>query len=185
MTVLDDFQPSVSISLSYPSKHKSVSLGNTIKPKAVKKEPVFAIDASDLTATPTIKDTIMYTLVLTDPDATSRAEPVMAQMCHWIVTNITIPLSSDADSSERKVSVPIHGMSAIDGFEELMPYIPPSPPPKTGYHRYIFVLLAPTNDDDASRQLNKPKGRSHWGYGEIGAGVREWAGENHLVPIGK
>ena len=66
-----------------------------------------------------------------------------------------------------------------------MPYIPPSPPPKTGYHRYVFVLLAPAADADSSKDLKKPKDRPQWGYGKVGAGVREWALENDLVAIGK
>ena len=34
-------------------------------------------------------------------------------------------------------------------------------------------------------ELTKPKERPHWGYGKIGAGIREWADENGLVVIGK
>ena len=71
------------------------------------------------------------------------------------------------------------------GLTELMSYIPPSPPPKTGYHRYVFVLLAPQDPKDGGKKLEKPKDRPHWGYGKVGAGVREWAKDNRLVPVGK
>ena len=75
--------------------------------------------------------------------------------------------------------------SGGSGIQELVPYFPPTPPPKTGYHRYVFVLLAPKANDEPQGHLKKPKDRPHWGYGKVGAGVREWAEENHLVAIGK
>ena len=65
-----------------------------------------------------------------------------------------------------------------------MPYLPPTPPPKTGYHRYVFVLLMPRTDKGVQGELTKPKDRQHWGYGYVGAGVREWANENDLLVIG-
>ena len=67
---------------------------------------------------------------------------------------------------------------------ELMEYLPPSPPPKTGDHRYVFVLLAPDRDE-AGGELTKPKDRPHWGYGKVGKGVGKWARENGLVAVGK
>lgn len=184
--VLDDFEPSVSILLSYPSKHKSVTLGNKIKPKAVSSQPIFDIFVSDTTPTRTVKDNVTYTLVLTDPDATSRADPVKAQMCHWIATNITKQYHSDTSGGfEHLLSLAFDGSSRGSGIHELMPYVPPSPPPKTGYHRYVFVLLVPAADAHPSRDLKKPKDRPHWGYGKVGAGVRDWAEENDLVAVGR
>jgi len=123
--------------------------------------------------------------VLTDPDATSRAEPTKAQMCHWIITGLTLTTSS---ASAAVTDVP-HSVPAAKGnggkqdLTEIMEYLPPSPPPKTGYHRYVFVLLAP-EEGKASRELQKPKGRPHWGYGEEGKGVQEWARENGLRAVG-
>lgn len=68
---------------------------------------------------------------------------------------------------------------------ELMSYVPPTPPPKTGYHRYVFVLLAPKDAKDSGKKLEKPKDRPHWGYGKEGAGVKEWAKDNGLVAVGE
>ena len=163
-----------------------MTLGNKIKPKAVSSQPVFDIFASDTTPTRTVKDNVTYTLVLTDPDATSRADPVKAQMCHWIATNITKQYHSDvSDGFEPLSSLAFDESSGGNGIHELMSYIPPSPPPKTRYHRYVFVLLAPAADANPSGDLKKPKDRPHWGYGKVGAGVREWAEENDLVAVGK
>ena len=185
-TVLDDFQPSAFVTLSYASKHKTVDLGNRIKPKKVTSPPIFNIDVSAIAPSRTLSNTT-YTLVLSDPDATSRAEPVMAQMCHWIVTNLTLPFQSS--NSDQAPDWPSSSFSLREsennGIEEIMPYIPPTPPPKTGYHRYVFVLLAPVMEEDMQRELTKPRARPHWGYGKVGAGVRDWANENGLVAVGK
>lgn len=111
----------------------------------------------------------------------------MAQMCHWIVTNVTLPFqSSHSDGALDWLSSLLSTeKSADNGIEEIMPYLPPSPPPKTGYHRYVFVLLAPAIENGMQSELTKPKDRPHWGYGKVGAGVREWADENGLVAVGK
>lgn len=161
-----------------------MSLGNSLKPKAVKSEPSFNIYASDITPTRTLESNTTYTLVLIDPDATSRSEPVKAQMCHWIATNITLPFLSMG----VRVALSPFFLGAKSGAGEiqvLIPYFPPKPPPKTGYHRYVFVLLAPAGGDLTSKELKKPKDRPHWGYGKIGVGVREWAEENDLVSVGR
>ena len=134
LTVLNDFQPSVYVSLSYASAHKVVELGNKIKPRKVTSPPVFSIDASVLFPTQTTKSNTTYTLVLSDPDATSRAEPVKAQMCHWIVTNLTLPLqSSHYDGAFDWLSFFFSVKEPQKNeVKEVMPYLPPTPPPKTG-----------------------------------------------------
>lgn len=113
----------------------------------------------------------------------------MAQMCHWIVTNLTVPFqSSDSDGTlDWLPSLFSAKGSKETGITEVMPYLPPSPPPKTGYHRYVFVLLAPGTEEGIGiqKELTKPKDRPHWGYGKVGAGVREWADENDLVVVGE
>lgn len=111
----------------------------------------------------------------------------MAQMCHWIVTNLTLPFQS---SNSDRVPDLLSSLFAAEefkdnGIEEIVPYLPPTPPPKTGYHRYVFVLLAPTTENGIQAELSKPKDRPHWGYGKVGAGVREWADENGLVAVGR
>ena len=67
---------------------------------------------------------------------------------------------------------------------ELVEYLPPSPPPKTGDHRYVFALLAPVGDGGAG-ELKRPKERPHWGYGKVGKGVSDWADENGLTVVGE
>ena len=134
LTVINDFQPSIYVALSYASARKAVDLGNKIKPKKVTSPPTFSIDASVLSPTRTTKSNTTYTLVLSDPDATSRAEPVKAQMCHWIVTNLTLPFqSSHYDEAFDWLSFSVSVKEPKNnGIKEIMPYLPPTPPPKTG-----------------------------------------------------
>ena len=55
---------------------------------------------------------------------------------------------------------------------------PPGPPEKTGYHRYVFLLLEGDNSN-----LTKPEDRQHWGFGEKGFGVRDWVRQKGLEAV--
>ncbi len=180
--MLDEFNPSVSLAISYPLRHESVDLGNKIKPSKVDHAP-------DVYIHPDITRSLntTYTLVLSDPDALSRDNPVKAQMCHWIITNITLSHSSThAEDIVHLFSLTVHETTSRKGrIVELMSYFPPSPPAKTGYHRYVFALLASRGDARPAKQPKAPKSRPHWGYGKIGAGIREWAEENELAVLGE
>ena len=162
--VLDDFTPSYSVSVSYASAHESVQLGNDIPVSAVDARPTFEFHA--LSPDEHADKNKTFTLILTDPDAKSRQKPKMSEMCHWIMTNLTTP-----------VPQPLGPLKAKEG--ELVEYLPPSPPPKTGKHRYVFVLL-----EGNTKHLIAPKDRPHWGYGKIRHGVRDWAAENDLEVVG-
>ena len=177
-----DFKPTFSLVLSYPPTHDHVFLGNVLPPSNVSSRPVFEIHALSPNPTPTQKNAT-YTLVLTDPDATSRAEPVKAQMCHWIVTGLRLEPKDNSDAYMLDTQATNEQRSSA--LPELMSYFPPAPPPKTGYHRYIFVLLAPKNSQKSGADLQKPADRPHWGYGEEGAGVEEWADDNGLEAVGE
>ena len=80
------FSPSVSLNIKYSST--KVELGNTIPVPSTSSPPSFELNtlantpSEALSPTRTLAVNKTYTLVLSDPDATSRAEPVKAQMCH-------------------------------------------------------------------------------------------------------
>jgi phosphatidylethanolamine-binding protein len=162
--VLDDFEPSYLIEVSYPIHHESVLLGNDIPVEAVQKRPTFVIHAINSQADSLPKNTT-FTLALTDPDAKSRDNPKWSEMCHWLITNLTTPLEQPLSPAKEA--------------GELKGYKPPGPPPKTGAHRYVFVLL----QGDAT-DLKPPKDRQHWGYGKVRHGVRDWAAEYDLEVVG-
>ena len=108
-------------------------------------------------------------------------------MCHWIVTGITLKSANASNGLDERRAYTFELSSSPEvrsTITELVEYLPPSPPPKTGYHRYVFVLLAPEGDRRPPN-LKKPDDRPHWGYGEVGKGVKDWAADNRLVVIGK
>lgn len=55
----------------------------------------------------------------------------------------------------------------------------PGPPPKTGYHRYVFVTL-----EGDTTNLSAPNERQHWGTGKVGHGVKDWAAKEGLKVVG-
>ena len=126
-------------------------------------------------------------------------------MCHWIITGIKLQNRNSTEGLEggegptyaldmRSPHADLtinnldkHGddVFGTDEIEEIMEYLAPAPPPKTGKHRYVFVLLEPRDSDGVGkRKPKKPKDRPHWGYKRQGQGVMDWASENGLVPIG-
>lgn len=163
--VLDDFEPTYYIDLSYPKDHQRVVLGNDIPVASVSKRPVFTLFSMQPPATQAKEST--FTLILTDPDAKSREKPKWSEMCHWVLTNLTTPIPGP----------PLEILKAKEG--ELIEYLPPGPPPKTGPHRYVFVLL-----QGETSKLEAPSDRKHWGYGKPRHGVRDWAEENGLTVVG-
>lgn len=112
-----------------------------------------------------------YTITLTDPDAPSRANPEWSEMCHWILTGVA------ASSSNCE-------LSTLTSTEDIIPYKPPGPPKKTGKHRYAFLVFVPANGTTDSLNLTKPDDRQHWGTGKERHGVRDWASDNGLIPVG-
>ena len=168
--VLDDFEPTYYLDIAWPKYHETVLLGNDIPVKAVQKRPTFTFHSiSTRTAEGLTAKNSTFTLALTDPDAKSRDNPKWSEMCHWIMTNLTTPATDglpDPPEITKKVG-------------ELIKYQPPGPPPKTGAHRYVFVLL-----DGPTADLEPPEERQHWGYGKDRTGVAKWAKESGLKVVG-
>ncbi|XP_012663145.2 phosphatidylethanolamine-binding protein 4 [Otolemur garnettii] len=73
---------------------------------------------------PEAEDGSTYILMMVDPDAPSRSEPIMKFWRHWLVSGIT--------GANMKTGM-------IQG-QELTDYQPPTPPPTTGFHRYQFFV---------------------------------------------
>ena len=164
----------------WPETHQRVNLGNKISPDDVDLIPDLELSPPSELLDVTAKT--KYTLVLSDPDALSRKNPVKSQMCHWIVTNITLP--DFISGNGHTLSLPsLLTSKSEEGIVQLKTYFPPAPPPKTGYHRYVFAFLKSNSDDPSLPKA--PKERAHWGYGKVRAGIREWAAENDLTVIGK
>ncbi|KAL7729450.1 hypothetical protein ACLKA6_009012 [Drosophila palustris] len=80
-----------------------------------------------------------YTLIMTDPDAPSRADPKFREFKHWVVVNIA---GNDVSSGEA-----------------LAEYIGSGPPKDTGLHRYVFLLYKQPGklQFDGARVSNKSR----------------------------
>ncbi|EPE36285.1 PEBP-like protein [Glarea lozoyensis ATCC 20868] len=163
--VLDDFTPKCFVVPSYSTGKRElpVALGNHFKTSTTKSRPSLRLYCPEMSQTEGL------TIALTDPDAPSRDDPKWSEMCHWIsVVPVPEPLSYWDFSIDE------------DAFgEELMEYKPPGPPAKTGYHRYVFVLLEGDNTN-----LTAPSDRQHWGTDKKRHGVRDWANREGLKVIG-
>ncbi|XP_034486702.1 protein D2 [Drosophila innubila] len=80
-----------------------------------------------------------YTLIMTDPDAPSRADPKFREFKHWVVVNIA---GNDVSSGEA-----------------LAEYVGSGPPKDTGLHRYVFLLYKQPGklQFDGARVSNKSR----------------------------
>jgi phosphatidylethanolamine-binding protein (PEBP) family uncharacterized protein len=175
MPVIDDFLPILNLKVEW-SKKSYASLGNTLKPKKLQEAPSVSIKTPE-TSPDVCGSATQLVVTLTDPDAPSRDDPKWSEMCHWIAA--CVAASPELD--------PITGRCpplALTTLDEVMPYKPPGPPEKTGKHRYVFLVFAPANGTTDELHLSKPSDRQHWGYDGKGHGVRDWAHDNELVPIG-
>ncbi|EDV48022.1 uncharacterized protein Dere_GG13347 [Drosophila erecta] len=104
--------------------------GVELTPTQVKDQPVVEWDA---------QPGAFYTLIMTDPDAPSRAEPKFREFKHWILANIA-------------------GNDLASG-EPIAEYIGSGPPQGTGLHRYVFLLYKQSGklEFDEERVSNKSR----------------------------
>ncbi|EHA54537.1 lipid binding protein [Pyricularia oryzae 70-15] len=183
--VIDDFELNYLFTAQWPGgdEHQA-NLGNDVepgdwisKPPSITLSPVAHIVANLLCGPAAQVDPslsmakLTYVVALTDPDAPSRDDPERSEFCHWLAAGHPVV--------NPRVHVSDCYTLSVSGLEDLLSYRPPSPPAKTGPHRYVFVLLAhfpPTLDP-----LNLTRPERDWGSN---GGVKQWARENSLVPIG-
>ncbi|KAM7204675.1 lipid binding protein [Naviculisporaceae sp. PSN 640] len=150
-----------------------------------------------------------YVLALTDPDAPSREDPKWSEFCHWIAIS---PYEENKNTGHSDGSCLGSLTKREIDLDEIIEYKPPAPPEKTGKHRYVLLAFVPANGTTERIYPSKPGDRKHWGYevdedtagyeAENGEqwwnwnedkdmknrqntpGVRRWARENGLVPVG-
>lgn len=106
-----------------------VNLGNELRPTQTKDAPNVTWEAEKNT---------FYTLMMVDPDAPSRANPLYREIRHWLVMNIP-----ESDVKEG---------------DEVVEYIGSGPPNGTGLHRYIYLVFKQPNgkiEHNEPRATNK------------------------------
>lgn len=175
--VIDEFQPKGLLTISYGSGNE-VALGNTLKVEDTQIKPqiqfTFNSPTKESNIKSHIKDTDLFTLVLTDPDAPSRSDKKWSEYAHFITTNI--PLVPSTDSSSIDSDFFSSDLKLDQQGEEILKYQGPAPPKGTGKHRYVFLLYKQQSDQD----FKPPKDRPNWGFGEAAVGVKKWASEYNL-----
>jgi len=202
-SIIEDFKPLCYINLTYPESH--VSLGNKILPEDAQDAPIVQVSCPSSFSSQTPQDSASgielmlddyllassstenenqatkelgpFTIILTDPDAPSRKNPKWSEICHWIATLSTPTKSAPVSASSVSFELPPYMETGRP--MEIIPYKAPGPPPKTGYHRYVFLLFSGDNSN-----LTVPEDRQHWGMGEQGKGVKDWAKMQNLQVVG-
>lgn len=86
--------------------------GGELTPTQVKDTP--SVSWSD------VDPAALYTVLFTDPDAPSRANPVYSEVLHWLVVNVQ---KTDISSGVT-----------------IMEYVGSGPPDGTGLHRYVLTI---------------------------------------------
>lgn len=158
------------LSIAYLT-NKEVSLGNTLRPEDAQEQPILQI-------TPESEDNSKtYTIILTDPDAPSRKDTKWSEFCHWIITDVKLPSLEAITASATAESMSID----LSRSRELVKYMGPAPPEKTGKHRYVFLLY---RNPSSGGSLEGPSERKKWGNDEPRKGAREWADKYGLELVG-
>lgn len=144
-------------------------MGNTLKPSETQDRPIIhsTFSADDPDAVHPTEGTT-FSLVMVDPDAPSRTDKSYSEYVHYIVTGLK--LSSEAGEI---------AVVDVDKGNELVPYMGPAPPEKTGKHRYVFILFKETQNSPKSYEGD----RARWGTDKPGTGVRAWAAKYNLLPV--
>lgn len=168
--VVDKFDTQGLLTIEY-NQNDQVALGNTLSVKNTQNKPSvqFTLNSPNQELELEISKDDRFTLVLTDPDAPSNTDHKWSEYAHWIVTDLSLNTNGGAKSSEDNES-----LSTILDFskgKELLSYQGPAPPPKTGKHRYVFLLY---KQDPKVKEIPVPKDRPNWGTGIPSSGVRDW-----------
>ncbi|KAK8503915.1 hypothetical protein V6N12_019084 [Hibiscus sabdariffa] len=91
--VVDDFTPSVQMTVAYGSNNH-VANGRELMPAVIAARPRVEIGGDHMRNA--------YTLIMTDPDAPSPSDPFLREHLHWMVTDI--PGTTNASFGEFRLS---------------------------------------------------------------------------------
>ncbi|KAF2070232.1 hypothetical protein CYY_008452 [Polysphondylium violaceum] len=144
-----DFTPSKSLNICFDDK-LTLETNATYTPTQVQNQPKITYDA---------KDDEYYTLIKTDPDAPTRADPKFGEWRHYLVVNIP--------------------GNKVEQGDCLSPYIGCGPPPNTGLHRYIYILCKQPSKIHFKGELRchlNADGRNNWKAAEF---IKKW----NLEPV--
>jgi len=145
-----DVTPSKALNICYDNK-LTLETNAVYTPTQVQNAPKVSYEA---------KDDEYYTLIMTDPDAPTRSDPKFGEWRHYLVTNIP--------------------GNKVEQGEVLSPFIGSGPPPKTGLHRYIYILCQQPSKIHFKGELRCPvsgDSRNNWKAADF---IKKW----NLNPVG-
>lgn len=176
--VVDKFDTQGLLTIEY-NENDQVALGNTLKASNTQDKPLiqFTLNSPGGEKELEISHDDKFTLVLTDPDAPSNKDHKWSEYAHWIITDLPLNPNSNEISSSKNNEGNDESLSTLLDYtkgNEILEYQGPAPPPKTGKHRYVFLLYK----QDPKVKLNPPKDRPNWGTGIPSSGVRDWIKNN-------
>lgn len=168
-----NFVPKGLLVISY-GKDKEVVMGNTLKPEETQELPevAFTLNVND-DADLKIEESDLFTLVVTDPDAPKKGDPAFSEYCHYVIKDLKLNSASSADANVENLTTQL--LLKKDG-KELVPYMGPGPPPKTGLHRYVFMLFKQKPGLSPEAPVDRPK----WGTSIPGYGIKEYSAKYGL-----
>ncbi|CAH1369734.1 unnamed protein product [Tenebrio molitor] len=144
-----DQAPESTVRVIFGGSHE-VSLGNELTPTQVKAPPMLSWSA---------EEGAFYTVVFTDPDAPSRANPIRREFLHWLIGNVP-----GSDLSEGEVG------------EVIAEYAGSGPPQGTGLHRYIFLVF----EQKDRMEFDEPKSEKGSRANRIKWSMRGFMKKNNL-----
>ncbi|KAI5635529.1 phosphatidylethanolamine-binding protein domain-containing protein [Phthorimaea operculella] len=109
--------PSAYLKVKFPNGGSEAKLGNELTPDEASLSPHINWPEDP---------NLLYTVIMIDPDAPSRTNPVRRNYLHWLVGNIP-------------------GKNMIKG-TTLAEYLGPAPPKDTGLHRYVILVYKQKDD---------------------------------------
>ncbi|KAG7664380.1 TFS1 [[Candida] subhashii] len=171
--VIDKFDTQGLLTIEY-NQHEQVTLGNELSVSGTQHIPKIQFTLNSPTQDGKIESITnqdKFILVMTDPDAPSFHDKKWSEYLHWIVADLKLTDVEAKEGNEPEIS---HTIDVKQG-RELVPYMGPGPPPKTGKHRYIFLLY---KQDPQANELVAPSDRPNWGTGVPASGVRDWIKKN-------
>lgn len=124
-----DNAPSKILQVSYNGT--IVQDGNVLTPKQTAEFPDIVLNNEDESA--------LYTLIITDPDAPSRNDPVFREFIHYVCVNIK--------------------GNQLNTGDVVASYVGPAPPCNSGLHRYYFVVYKQISSIDVEQAKEHFKGR--------------------------
>ena len=166
--VVDAFSPSLTLTLRFGGAEAPVvAEGSTQTPTVCAAAPAVMLAAAAAAGAPAAAAGL-YTLILSDPDAPSVADPKFGEWQHWVLVNAAVA----ADG-------------ALHGGEARTAYFGSAPGKDSGAHRYCLVAYAQPRGEriELSDELDPPVSATSGFPPRRSFNSRTFAARHGLTPV--